>query len=277
MRNDVGLLLYYGRRQKLDAHLDSLEEQSIFILREAKAKFQRIAMLWSTGKDSTLMLALCRKAFFGAVPFPAIHIDNGVDFPETYALRERLSREWKIPLLVAKSQIKLDAISGMNCCGSNKTEALQGLMKQHQFDGLIVSIRRDEHGIRSKERYFSPRDQHFRWEYTDQPVEFLHHFSQPRGTAHVRIHPLLHWTELDIWEYIKAAQIPVNPLYFARNRRRFRSLGCTRCTVGVPSSAVDLDAIIAELKSTDTLERTGRAQDKEREYIMQKLRALGYM
>lgn len=261
----------------MDADLRALEDQSVFLLREAKAKFRNVAMLWSTGKDSTVMLALCRAAFFGACPFPAIHIDNGLDFPETYELRERVAREWGVTVLVAKSLVQPDGISGVSCCGANKTEALKALMAQRNFDALVVSIRRDEHGIRSKERYFSPRDADFRWAYQEQPPDVLHHFSAPEGTSHVRVHPLLHWTELDIWRYIQACGLPVHPLYFAKAGRRFRSLGCTRCTVAVPSAAATVEAIIEELRTTQTPERTGRAQDKEREYVMQRLRALGYM
>ncbi len=133
--------------------LDKLEEQSIFILREAKAKFKNLAGLWSMGKDSTVMLALARKAFFGRVPFPVIHIDNGIDFPETYEYRKKLADEWNLNLIVEKSVIR-DDVSGIKCCGSNKTDALKKVLDEKQFDGVIVSIRRDEHGIRAKERAF---------------------------------------------------------------------------------------------------------------------------
>ena len=257
--------------------LKQLEETSIYILREAKARFRNPAVLWSTGKDSMLTLSLSRLAFFGSVPFPAIHIDNGIDFPETYAMRKQLETEWNVKVLVAKSVIREDAISGVSCCGANKTDALKQLVAKEGFDTIIVSIRSDEHGIRAKERTFSPRDKDFRWIYTNQPAEAFHQFSQPDGTSHMRVHPLLHWRELDVWNYIKAHNLPVHPLYFARNGKRFRSLGCTRCTVALPSNADSIDAIIQELKTTDTPERTGRAQDKEREYAMQRLRSLGYM
>ena len=261
----------------MEPDLSELEERSIFVIREAKAQFRKVAALWSTGKDSTVALHLCRQAFLGSCSIPAIHIDNGLDFPETYAMRTQLATDWGLTVLIAQSQIKPDEISGVSCCGANKTEALKRLLHEHRFDGLIVSIRRDEHGIRSKERYFSPRDEQFRWAYQHQPTEFLHHFSRPEGASHVRIHPLLHWTELDIWRYIKAKNLPVNPLYFAHHGQRFRSLGCTRCTVAVPSSAQTVVEILEELRTTQTLERTGRAQDKERDYVMQRLRALGYM
>lgn len=261
----------------MEQHLQELEEKSIFILREAAARFQHPAMLWSTGKDSTVMLELSRRAFFNTIPYPAIHIDNGIDFPETYTFRESLSKQWKFSVLVAHSIIREDPVSGVSCCGSNKTDALKELMRQQKTDALIVSIRRDEHGIRAKERYFSPRDKDFRWEYENQPMETAEAFSVPDESDHMRIHPILHWTELDIWRYIKAREIPIHPLYFSRDGKRYRSLGCTRCTISVESNASSIDDIIKELKTTDISERSGRAQDKEREYTMQRLRSLGYM
>ena len=261
----------------LSPDLKALEDKSIFILREAKAKFKNLAALWSMGKDSTAMLALSRKAFFGKIPFPAIHIDNGIDFPETYEFRERLSKEWGFEVLVAKSIIKSDDVSGISCCGANKTEALKKLMDERGFDGLIVSIRRDEHGIRAKERYVSPRDKDFKWDYANQAAEVWNYVSKNADASHHRIHPLLHWSELDIWRYVKEEHIPVNPLYFSRDGQRYRSLGCTTCTVAFKSEAKTVDNIIEEIKTTDLSERGGRAQDKEKEYMMQRLRSLGYM
>lgn len=256
--------------------LKDLEEKSLYILREAQARFKNLSALWSTGKDSTVLVALARKAFFGQVPFPLIHIDNGIDFPETYEFRERLAKEWNLDVIVVRSEIK-DDLSGVRCCGSNKTDALKKLLDQRGFDGLFVSIRRDEHGIRGKERYFSPRDKAFRWDYQNQSPEIWDFVSQEENASHTRIHPLLHWTELDMWLYIKQEGMPVNSLYFARAGKRYRSLGCTQCTVGVDSDATTVDEIIAELKTTKTSERAGRMQDKEQENVMQRLRALGYM
>jgi sulfate adenylyltransferase subunit 2 len=265
--------------QEMDAglqDLDKLEEKSVFVLREAKARFGRLAGLWSMGKDSTAMLALARKAFFGRVPFPVIHIDNGIDFQETYEFRSRLAREWGLELIVARSQIK-DDISGIRCCGANKTDALRQVLDEHGFDGLIVSIRRDEHGIRAKERYFSPRDKELKWDYKNQPPEVWDYASRFEDSSHVRIHPLLDWNEIDIWRYVQREGIPVNPLYFSKGGRRFRSLGCTQCTVPVESGAASIEDIIAELRKAKTAERSGRMQDKEQENVMQRLRALGYM
>jgi len=259
--------------------LEDLVNKSIYIIREAKNQFKNVAALWSTGKDSTVLLALARQAFLGKIPFPAIHIDNGLDFPETYALRDELSKEWKFKVIVAKSKIMNaeENITGLRCCGANKTEALKEVIEQHKFDGLFVSIRRDEHGIRAKERYFSPRDSNFRWDYLNQPAEVWDYYIKNNNANHTRIHPLLHWTELDIWKYIKQENLPVNPLYFSRNGKRFRSLGCTQCTVSVDSEAKTTDDIIKELGKTNVPERAGRFKGKEDELIMQRLRALGYM
>jgi len=261
----------------IEQNLKELEEKSIYILREANARFKNIAVLWSMGKDSTTVLYLIRKAFLGKVPFPVIYIDNGIDFPESYKFRDELAKKWHLNLIVAKSEIKPE-ISGFSCCGANKTEALKKVLKEHKFDALIVSIRRDEHGVRAKERIFSPRDKNFKWNYKDQPAELWDDYSSKiENEGHIRIHPLLDWNEIDVWRYIKQEHIPVNPLYFARNGFRYRSLGCTHCTVPIKSNAKTIDDIIKELKTTTIEERAGREQDKEKEFVMQRLRALGYM
>lgn len=260
----------------MDPYLQQLEEKSIYIIRETKAKFNKLAMLWSMGKDSTTMLYLCKKAFFGNIPFPAIYIDHGKDFPETYQFRDKIVKEWNVNLLIAKAQPKKDKIS-KTTEGLNKAEALKKLMKGHDFKALIVSIRRDEHGIRAKERYFSPRNKDFTWNYLNQPPEIWNYFSEFKNASHTRVHPLLHWTELNIWQYIKEKNIPINPLYLSKNGKRYRSIGYPECTVAVKSKAKNLDEIIKELEKTNIPERSGRAQDKEKEYVMQRLRALGYM
>ncbi len=257
--------------------LKSLEGKSIYIIREAKLKFKNVAALWSMGKDSTTMLALTRKAFLGKVPFPVIHIDNSIDFPETYKFRQDLAKKWGLNLIVARSEIKPDII-GSACCGKNKPETLKKVMKEYGFDALIVSIRRDEHGIRSKERYMSPRDEKFRWNFKDQPAELWDDYSSKLDEAgHVRVHPILDFNEIDIWNYIKKERVPVNPLYFSRDGYRYRSLGCTHCTTPIKSAAKNVDDIIKELSTTKTEERSGRSMDKENAYVMERLRQFGYM
>ncbi len=257
--------------------LKALEEKSIYIMREAHLKFCNVAALWSMGKDSPTMLALARKAFMAKNPFPVIHRDNGSAFPETYAFRDELARKWNFKVIVGHSEIKPDLI-GSACCGKNKPDTLKKILKEHGFDALIVSIRRDEHGIRAKERYMSPRDKDFRWDYKNQPAELWDDYASKMDvTGHVRVHPLLDWNEIDIWRYIKKERVPVNPLYFSRNGFRYRSLGCTHCTVALKSDANSIDDIIKELETTKQEERSGRAMDKEHEAAMQKLRALGYL
>jgi sulfate adenylyltransferase subunit 2 len=141
-----------------------------------------------------------------------------------------------------------------------------------------LGIRRDEHGIRAKERYFSPRDDEFRWDYKNQPAELWDQFkAQSEDRTHVRVHPLLHWTEYDVWRYIEREGIPICPLYFAREGKRYRSIGCRTCCSPIDSQADTVAKIVEELRTTQQAERAGRAQDKEDAYTMQRLRALGYM
>ncbi|MGB2852967.1 MAG: sulfate adenylyltransferase subunit CysD [Dehalococcoidia bacterium] len=263
--------------------LKDLENRTIYILRETYADFNRPAVLWSMGKDSTTMLWLCRKAFFGKIPFPVIHIDTGYKFKQMYQFREELAREWGLDLLIARNEEACKegvgpATGKLECCTMLKTEALKQILEKHGFDALILAIRRDEHGIRAKERYFSPRDEEFKWDYRDQPLEMWDQFQGLVGEGfHMRIHPILHWRELDVWEYVKMEGIPVNPMYLARNGQRYRSLGCEPCTLPVESNAATIEEIVEELRTTRVAERSGRAQDKEKSFTMQKLRALGYM
>ena len=263
--------------------LKDLENRSLYIVREAFAEFKKPAVLWSTGKDSTAMLWLCRKAFFGKIPFPVIHIDTNHKFKEMYRFRDELAKEWGFDLVVARNEEALKEGVGpeggkFECCTRLKTEALRNFLKEFGFDALILAIRRDEHGIRAKERYFSPRDGNFKWDYKDQPLEMWDQFQGlvDAGT-HMRIHPILHWRELDVWEYVKQENMPINPMYYARNGKRYRSLGCEPCTLPIDSDAATIDEIVEELRTTKIAERSGRAQDKEKTFTMQKLRALGYM
>ena len=265
------------------SHLQELEKRSIAIIREAKAQFKRLGILWSTGKDSTTSLWLCKKAFFGKIPFPVIHIDTGYKFSEIYKFRDKIAKEWKLNLLVAKNEDAIEKEMSpekgrFECCTQLKTEALKDLIKKEKFDALILSIRRDEHGIRGKERYFSPRDEEFKWDYKNQPAEMWDLYVKPaEDYSHMRVHPILHWTEFEVWQYVRQEGLPVNPLYFAKEGKRYRSLGCQPCTVPIPSSAKTIEELVEELRTSKTAERAGRAQDKEKAYMMQKLRALGYM
>ena len=262
--------------------LDELENQSLYIIREAFHNYRNLAMLWSIGKDSTTLLWLIRKAFFGEVPFPVLHIDTTFKFQEIYDFRDRYSKEWNLNLLITKNdealKTEVDFDSKLKCCMELKTNALKQAIMQHGFDGLLLGIRRDEHGVRAKERVFSPRDRDFRWQYDNQPAELWDQYkSGAESDTHVRIHPILNWTELDIWEYIQQENIPFTNLYLARHGKRYRSIGCETCCTAIDSDADSVAKIIEELETTHIAERAGRAQDKEDDHTMQKLRALGYM
>jgi sulfate adenylyltransferase subunit 2 len=265
-------------------YLDELESKSIYVIREAYHRCRRIAMLWSVGKDSTTLLWLCRKAFFGHVPFPVVHIDTSYKFPEMYAFRDKYAREWGLDLIVGRNEEALaagmgpDAGAKLECCTQLKTEALKMLLREHRFEAILLGIRRDEHGIRAKERYFSPRDESFQWDYKNQPAELWDQYnSLSDDRVHLRIHPLLHMRELDVWRFVLGEKLPVTGLYFARNGKRYRSIGCHTCCSPVESTASTVEEIIEEIRTSDVSERSGRAQDKEDAYTMQKLRALGYM
>lgn len=290
--------------------LDHLESQSVFILREAYREFKNLAMLWSIGKDSTVLLWLARKAFFGHVPFPLVHIDTSYKIPEMIQYRDKLAKEWKLNMVYGQNKAALDAkktfpdgaIDRIACCKSLKTEALKYTLSgqwpryrlnhekgQYEVDtntepytGVIVGARADEEGSRSKERYFSPRDRNNDWDIGDQPPELWNQFKTDFAPGtHIRIHPLLDWTELNIWEYIEREKIPITPLYFDQGTgKRYRSLGCYPCTTPVDSTAKTVREIVDELRTgkfANIAERAGRAQDKEDGGGLETLRREGYM
>ena len=291
-------------------HLEKLEAQSVYILREAYREFRQLVMLWSIGKDSTVLLWLARKAFFGHMPIPLLHIDTHYKIPEMIAYRDRLVRQWKLNMIVGQNTAALadrrsfpdGRLTRIECCSALKTEALRktlsGEWPRLVFDqaqdryiaqtegkpytGVIVGVRADEEGSRSKERYFSPRDKHNDWDVADQPPELWNQFKTDFAPGtHIRIHPLLDWTELNIWEYIDRENIPVTELYFDNGQgQRYRSLGCWPCTKPVESQAQNVKDIIEELRSgkfANIAERSGREQDKEDGYGLETLRREGYM
>lgn len=260
-----------------------LENESIFVIREAYARVRNLTLLWSMGKDSTVLLNLVRKAFLGNFPIPLLHIDTGYDLPELLSFRDEYVARHGLKLIVGKNDSALAAGMGPNkgcleCCTAMKTTALMDVVKEHDIQGLLVGIRRDEEGSRSKERVVSPRQMTGTWTYKEQPTELWHYFNlHLPDTVHLRIHPLLHWTELDVWEYIERENLEIPSQYFAQDGMRYRSLGCLPCTAKVASSATSVGNIITELKLTKTTERAGRAQDQASSYAMQKLRSLGHM
>jgi len=264
--------------------LDELENRSIYIIREAYRSYRHLVLLWSMGKDSTTLVWLCRKAFFGKIPFAVMHIDTSFKFKEIYEFRDYYARQWGLDLRITRNEEALGrgvcCTSGtkLECCGELKTAALKQGIARHRFDALLVGIRRDEHGIRAKERHFSPRDHDFHWDYMNQPAEPWDAWkSRSESGSHVRVHPLLDWTELDVWRYVQREQLPVIDLYFARFGKRFRSIGCEPCCQPVDSDAENVDQIVEELKTSKVAERSGRAQDKEDPGNMQNLRSLGYL
>ena len=290
-------------------HLEQLEHTSIYILREAYANFKNICMLWSAGKDSTVLLWLARKAFFGKVPFPIIHIDTGYKPPEMLEFRDRLARKWDLDLRFGINENALKkkitypdgAINRIECCQTLKTEAFKRTIdgtgtayaigrktrgykpvkKCQSFSAIILGIRSDEEGSRSKERYFSMRTTDGKWQPGNQAPELWNYYkTEVAPSTHVRIHPLLDWTEINIWEYIAKEKIPVISLYFAKNSRRYRSLGCAPCVGAIRSNAKTPGDIVYELKHgqlSHVAERSGRAQDAEDGGGLETLRRNGYM
>jgi sulfate adenylyltransferase subunit 2 len=290
--------------------LERLEHHSVHLLREAHASLRRLCMLWSIGKDSTVMVWLARKAFFGRVPFPLVHIDTSFKIPEMIAYRDRLAAEWDLQLIygqhagaIAERRTFPDgAVDRLTCCASLKTEALKktlsGEWPRYRFDreagryvldpdptpftGVIVGVRADEEGSRAKERYFSPRDRESGWAIGEQPPELWQQYNtEVAPDTHVRVHPLLDWTEAHVWEYIERERIPVIDLYFDRGEgTRYRSLGCAPCTQAIASTAADVAAVRVELTSgalARVAERAGRAQDAEDDGGLESLRRDGYM
>lgn len=274
-------------------------------------------MLWSIGKDSTVLLWLARKAFFGHVPFPLVHIDTSFKLPEMIEYRDKLAMEYKLTMVVGQNIEKIkekrtfpdtqhlpeghpDKVSRQDCCGFLKKDALTNTLNgtwprrilnlntgryeiyddREPYHGVIVGARADEEGSRSKERYFSPRDKNNLWDVGEQPPEFWNQFKTDFAPGtHVRVHPLLDWTELHIWEYIKRENIPTVSLYYDQGEGcRYRSLGCGPCQAPIQSPAKNVDEIIAELRSgklKNIAERSGRLQDGK--HGLEELRREGYM
>ena len=291
-------------------HLEQLENLSIHILREAYANFKSLCMLWSIGKDSTVLLWLSRKAFLGHVPFPLIHIDTRYKIPEMIEYRDQLTRQWQLDMIYGMNTEALDRketypdgnADRLRCCKLLKTEALKNTLSgqwpryrfnhaanryetdpnHDPFTGVIVGLRADEEGSRSKERYVSRRDRASEWDIADQPPEFWNQYKTDFAPGtHVRIHPLLDWTELNVWEYIEREKIPTVSLYYDQGAgKRYRSLGCWPCTFPIDSTARNPQEIIEELRSgqlKNIAERSGRAQDAEDGGGLETLRREGYM
>lgn len=291
-------------------HLDQLESTSIHILREAYANFKNMCMLWSIGKDSTVLLWLAKKAFLGHVPFSLVHIDTSYKIPEMIEYRDKLTRKWHLNMVYGintgaikdKQTFPDGNLNRIDCCKVLKSEALKNTLSgnwprfrydhsqdkyvidpnNEPYTGVIVGVRADEEGSRSKERYFSARDRENDWDVADQPPELWSQYKTDFAPGtHVRVHPLLDWTELNIWEYIERENVPTVSLYYDQGEgKRYRSLGCWPCTNPIESTSKNVKDIIEELKSgklANIAERSGRAQDAEDGGGLETLRRDGYM
>src|SRR5712664_2853469 len=293
-------------------HLRALESESIHILREAAAEFGRPVMLYSIGKDSSVMLRLAQKAFFpGRIPFPLLHIDTSYKFPEMIEFRDTYTKQIGAELIVHKNQADLDAganpfsLGTQKCCGLLKTKSLLDALAERGFDAAFGGARRDEEKSRAKARIYPFRDPLGQWETKKQRPELWDIFNSRivKGES-IRVFPLSNWTELDIWLYIQAENIPIVPLYFAKEREvvprngsivlihsakqlmhgektqmlkcRMRSLGCVPCTGAIRSEADSVAKIVEEMVSFRRSERENRAIDHDEERSMELKKREGY-
>jgi sulfate adenylyltransferase subunit 2 len=300
-----------SERRNLD-HLRALEAESIYILREAVAEFARPVMLYSIGKDSSVMLRLAQKAFFpGKIPFPLLHIDTSYKFPEMIEFRDRYAREIGAELIVHQNREALQqganpfSLGTQKCCGLLKTKSLLDALTAGGFQAAFGGARRDEEKSRAKERIYSFRDSHGQWDPKNQRPELWNIFNGRinKGES-IRVFPLSNWTELDVWLYIHVEKIPIVPLYYAREREvvarngslilihsndellpgektqslkiRMRSLGCVPCTGAIRSDADTVPKIIEEMVSFRRSERENRAIDHDEEGSMEIKKQEGY-
>ena len=294
------------------SHLRLLEAESIHILREVASEFERPVMLYSVGKDSSVMLRLAQKAFYPApIPFPLLHVDTGFKFAEMLTFRDAMARSVGAELLVWRNETAITAgtnpiaLDTKRCCGLLKTQALLDALRHYNFDAAFGGARRDEEKSRAKERIYSFRDNAGQWDPKNQRPELWNlynariHFGES-----IRVFPLSNWTEMDVWQYIHEENIPVVDLYFAKERpmyvrgdallpieqsfvarkgeqpqmvkSRLRSLGCSPCTGAIRSDAETLPDIIAELISFRNSERANRVIDHDQEGSMELKKREGY-
>jgi sulfate adenylyltransferase subunit 2 len=294
-------------------HLKQLESESIHIIREVAAEFERPVMLYSIGKDSAVMLHLTMKAFFpGKPPFPLLHVDTTWKFKEMIEFRDNMIKQLGLELLVHINQDGVDQGIGPFTHGSKKhtdvmkTDGLKQALNKYQFDAAFGGARRDEEKSRAKERVYSFRDKNHRWDPKNQRPELwnIYNGKIDKGES-IRVFPLSNWTELDIWQYIHLESIPIVPLYFAKERPvvekdgmlimvddnrmpigsddkvemkvvRFRTLGCYPLTGAVESTATTLPEIIQEMLLTTTSERQGRLIDHDQSGSMEQKKREGY-
>ena len=301
------------RSDYLLSQLDVLEAESIHIMREVAAEFERPALLFSGGKDSIVMLALAEKAFRPAnIPFPVMHIDTGHNFPEVIDFRDRRAAELNVRLVVASVQESIDAGRAVEETGRwvsrnrLQTVTLLDAIEENRFDALFGGARRDEEKARAKERVFSFRDEFGQWEPRAQrPEPWDLYNARIRRGEHIRVFPLSNWTELDVWRYIEAEQLELPSIYFAHRRRllerdgmllaesewiaprpdervdeamvRYRTVGDMTVTGAVRSQAADIATVIAETETATVSERgETRADDRTSEAAMEDRKREGY-
>jgi sulfate adenylyltransferase subunit 2 len=296
-------------------HLQFLESEAIYILRETAAQFQNPALLFSGGKDSIVMAWLARKAFYPAkIPFPLLHIDTGHNFPEAMAYRDDFVEEIGSRLVVGSVQQSIDEgrvveEKGIHASRNKlQTVTLLDTVEEHQFDAALGGGRRDEEKARAKERFFSHRDEFGQWDPKNQRPELWNLFNGRKHFGeHFRVFPLSNWTEMDVWQYIRQENIPLPSLYFSHQRRiinrggqlldaetgfvqladeekdqvqemtiRFRTVGDATCTGAVESAASSIDDVVAEVAAARQTERGTRADDKRSETAMEDRKKEGY-
>jgi sulfate adenylyltransferase subunit 2 len=300
-------------------YLKQLESESIHILREVAAGFKNPVLLYSVGKDSSVLVRLALKAFYpGKIPFPLMHVDTGYKFPEMYAFRDAFCRQIDVRLIVEGNEEWINKgchplkMGVDKCCSLLKTAALLAALSKHGFDAAIGGARREEEKSRAKERVFSLRDSFGQWDPKTQRPEVWNLFNTRINESEtMRVFPLSNWTEKDIWNYIKLENIPVVPIYFARERQvyrrngilipvsassavngqtvnsgaketvetvrcRFRSLGCIPCTGAIESGATSIDEIIAEVAAAKKSERENRVIDLTSDASMEQKKKEGY-
>lgn len=295
-----------------NSYLNELEAESIEVMREVAANYERPAMLYSVGKDSSVLLHLALKAFApGKIPFPLVHVDTGFKFKEMYSFRDAIAKKHRLELIVHRNEPAI--ADGTNpfklgtraCCALLKTESLLQVLKTYGIDAALGGARRDEERSRAKERIFSFRDRHGQWDPKNQRPELWNLYNaKVHEGENMRVFPLSNWTEFDIWHYIKRENIDLVPLYFAHERRvldrgsslipldegdprwdhadarnvicRFRTLGCSPCTGAIRSNAQNLDDIIAELFEAKSSERSTRVIDHDQDASMEMKKREGY-
>jgi len=294
------------------SNLQTLEAESIFILREVAAEFENPVMLYSVGKDSSVMARLAQKAFYpGNIPFPLLHVDTGFKFPEMYEFRDQFAKKTGIDVRVSANENALKEgvnpydMGTVKCCAQLKTQGLLDALAKGGYDAAFGGARRDEEKSRAKERVYSFRDRHGQWDPKNQRPELwnLYNGKIDKGET-IRVFPLSNWTELDVWTYIHREEIPVVPLYFAKERRmirrnghlipvyessrihdgempepvmcRFRTLGCVPCTGAVESTATTVPEIIEEMMVAKHSERITRVIDHDQESSMEQKKREGY-